>query len=146
MLRVSIKKFFCQKQYFFWLRYNTRMCVLLSFLLMLHKYVIPSRFRKKIKLRQKYWFLFSFESSLPKYFYHLLKSYFSQFILRFYCFIFYLVLIFICSDERQCRTDEFRCADGHCINIDLKCNRRYDCRDGSDELDCGMSMCQTILM
>ena len=32
-----------------------------------------------------------------------------------------------CSDE------EFTCAEGHCVDLDLRCDGRSDCKDGSDE-------------
>lgn len=40
-------------------------------------------------------------------------------------------LIFI-----ACRDDEFQCQDGQCIPGSRKCDRRPDCRNGEDELDC----------
>lgn len=43
-----------------------------------------------------------------------------------YLFVFYAA----------CRDNEFRCNDGTCISSRLKCDRRQDCRDGSDEADC----------
>jgi len=36
-----------------------------------------------------------------------------------------------CNTERN-----FKCRDGGCIDLDLKCNLRDDCNDGSDELGC----------
>ena len=36
-----------------------------------------------------------------------------------------------------CSPRQFQCRSGECIDKSLRCNRRYDCRDGSDELDCG---------
>lgn len=39
--------------------------------------------------------------------------------------------------EEKCESDEFRCADGRtCIPSSAHCDRKYDCPDGSDEIDC----------
>lgn len=35
-----------------------------------------------------------------------------------------------------CRSDEFQCKDGTCINKSLQCNGRADCRDLTDEIEC----------
>jgi Low-density lipoprotein receptor domain class A len=43
---------------------------------------------------------------------------------------------------QACREDEFQCKDGSCIPADQRCNRRYDCRDGSDEQECTASQPQ----
>ena len=37
----------------------------------------------------------------------------------------------------ECDRSEFRCDDGACIPAYLVCDRSYDCRDDSDERDCG---------
>lgn len=36
----------------------------------------------------------------------------------------------------ECKEDEFRCNDGHCLNDKLKCNGVPECKDGGDELGC----------
>ncbi|KAL3120703.1 hypothetical protein niasHT_007995 [Heterodera trifolii] len=37
----------------------------------------------------------------------------------------------------KCGVNQFLCKDGKkCISMTAKCNRHYDCADGSDELDC----------
>uniref|UniRef100_A0A3Q2QD42 Heparan sulfate proteoglycan 2 n=1 Tax=Fundulus heteroclitus TaxID=8078 RepID=A0A3Q2QD42_FUNHE len=38
---------------------------------------------------------------------------------------------------RQCMADEFRCGDGTCILMEYVCDNRPDCRDLSDETNCG---------
>ena len=41
--------------------------------------------------------------------------------------------------EVECRPGEFRCSDNQtCVSRSKLCNRRRDCPDGSDELDCRM--------
>ncbi|CAM1304488.1 HSPG2 (predicted) [Pycnogonum litorale] len=35
-----------------------------------------------------------------------------------------------------CRDDQFKCSSGECIESYKRCNRAYDCIDGSDELVC----------
>ena len=43
-----------------------------------------------------------------------------------------------------CGSYEFRCADGICIGDHLVCNGYDDCKDGSDEINCG-GMYNTVL-
>lgn len=38
----------------------------------------------------------------------------------------------------ECSDNEFRCQDGLCIPNNRRCDRRRDCQDGSDEIDCSM--------
>ena len=37
----------------------------------------------------------------------------------------------------RCGDGQWQCADGNCINATLRCDRKYHCRDGTDEFDCG---------
>ena len=36
-----------------------------------------------------------------------------------------------------CGTGQFRCEDGQCVDAALRCDGRFDCRDDSDEFNCG---------
>ena len=40
------------------------------------------------------------------------------------------------TPPRGCSAQEFQCANGQCIRQEFRCNRRYDCSDGSDEQSC----------
>uniref|UniRef100_A0A0N4ZW82 Basement membrane-specific heparan sulfate proteoglycan core protein n=1 Tax=Parastrongyloides trichosuri TaxID=131310 RepID=A0A0N4ZW82_PARTI len=40
------------------------------------------------------------------------------------------------SSNSVCRDDEYECNNKQCISLDKKCNRNYDCSDGSDETKC----------
>ena len=37
-----------------------------------------------------------------------------------------------------CQEDEFTCNDGQCVRMDQRCNQLPDCRDKSDERNCGI--------
>jgi hypothetical protein len=39
--------------------------------------------------------------------------------------------------EIDCRPDDFYCEDGNCVSYSSLCNGVQECRDGSDEKDCG---------
>lgn len=78
----------------------------------------------------------------------ILYYYFYYFVFMLHCtfFLLYRLCIFpmVLSEPKVCQTNEFRCGDGQCISNELHCNGRYDCRDGSDEINCGMCQnCQT---
>jgi hypothetical protein len=50
-----------------------------------------------------------------------------------------------------CGHDKFRCGDGTCIDVSYHCDEVPDCRDGSDERDCGSQtgsngMYKTVLL
>jgi len=42
----------------------------------------------------------------------------------------------------SCSPREFTCSDGSCVDEQLICDGNRDCRDGSDEVDCGK--CQLL--
>lgn len=44
------------------------------------------------------------------------------------------------SSSNECSQDEFRCSNGDCVDSDMRCDSRLDCRDGSDEANCGECM------
>lgn len=35
-----------------------------------------------------------------------------------------------------CNETEFTCSDGNCIDMNLRCDSYYDCKDFSDEQNC----------
>lgn len=41
------------------------------------------------------------------------------------------------SVAATCFSNEFRCRDGSCVRSDYRCDRISDCKDQSDESDCG---------
>ncbi|XP_053705091.1 basement membrane-specific heparan sulfate proteoglycan core protein isoform X1 [Synchiropus splendidus] len=43
----------------------------------------------------------------------------------------------VTSGIRPCMPDEHRCGDGSCILMEYLCDNRPDCRDMSDEINCG---------
>ncbi|PAV88887.1 hypothetical protein WR25_07475 isoform B [Diploscapter pachys] len=46
--------------------------------------------------------------------------------------------------HRACPAGQFRCDSGECIEYEKKCNRKYDCRDGSDEMKCAVHPAVTL--
>ena len=64
-----------------------------------------------------------------------------SFSLEFY----YLIHCFISDRTIECTRNQFRCRDGTCIDIRLRCNRQYDCSDSSDETDCGICLLFTSI-
>ena len=54
------------------------------------------------------------------------------------CFIRYQISdVPVCAAPPTCAPHQFQCNSGECIDQRLRCNQRYDCRDGSDETECG---------
>lgn len=67
-------------------------------------------------------------------------------IITSFLFVLLFILFEIClfifhyyldSEAKTCQANEFRCGNGQCIDASLKCDRKYDCQDGTDELSCG---------
>jgi hypothetical protein len=52
--------------------------------------------------------------------------------------------MFLFSAPKTCASFEFTCQDGSCIDSRRVCNRQIDCRDGSDEADCGKDSLKVI--
>ncbi|XP_011472600.2 low-density lipoprotein receptor [Oryzias latipes] len=45
---------------------------------------------------------------------------------------------------KQCKNDEFRCANGQCISLSFVCDNDNDCSDGSDETTCSKPTCNPL--
>ncbi|XP_044044805.1 low-density lipoprotein receptor isoform X2 [Siniperca chuatsi] len=44
---------------------------------------------------------------------------------------------------KQCKADEFQCANGQCISTSFVCDKDDDCSDGSDEASCPKPTCSS---
>lgn len=42
----------------------------------------------------------------------------------------------ISAQDIRCKDDEFKCDDRLCLSNSKKCDKRRDCSDGTDELNC----------
>ena len=47
--------------------------------------------------------------------------------------------------DKTCPVSQFRCYDGSCLPNYYRCNGRYDCPAGEDELNCSMLPCFSCL-
>lgn len=41
------------------------------------------------------------------------------------------------KNSENCSSNQFQCLDGNCIDLISRCDQRFDCNDGSDEISCG---------
>jgi hypothetical protein len=46
------------------------------------------------------------------------------------------------SDYRSCQDSDHKCGNGLCVDKAKKCDGYHDCRDKSDEKDCGGISCE----
>jgi hypothetical protein len=46
----------------------------------------------------------------------------------------------------ECRSTEYLCSDGQCINLDWRCDGDEDCDDKSDETNCRKNFFHTYLL
>ena len=45
--------------------------------------------------------------------------------------------VFDVVEPSRCRSDQWTCGNGECIDQAQRCDRQYHCADGTDEFDCG---------
>ena len=48
----------------------------------------------------------------------------------------YLLLLLFLAAGEECDSDEMKCDNEHCIQVNWKCDSEDDCGDGSDEINC----------
>jgi len=46
-------------------------------------------------------------------------------------------MVCMLGSSETCDPQEFRCFDGACVDLRLRCDGYPDCQDQSDELECG---------
>ena len=49
-------------------------------------------------------------------------------------------MIFLPKGFPECTFNQLKCNNGRCIDLKYKCNGITECGDGSDEIDCGVSL------
>lgn len=47
----------------------------------------------------------------------------------------------MCFTDETCRSDEFTCTNGKCVQQRWVCDHDNDCGDNSDELNCPVTSC-----
>ena len=52
------------------------------------------------------------------------------------CYNFLYANLFFLLPVEACTVSQFKCSNGACIDIGLRCNDHFDCGDMSDELSC----------
>ena len=54
-----------------------------------------------------------------------------------FCFLWCIPPVVTTPAPEPCTEFEWQCRNGDCIDRSLRCDRKYDSRDGTDEFDCG---------